>query len=251
MIHLKNPQEIKVMREGGKKLRKVLNKVLDQVKPGVSKMELEQVAIEEIKLQGGKPSFKMVPGYHWATCLTINDEVVHGIPNEDILKEGDILSVDVGIYYQGFHTDLSTTVRVGKKGKNDATDKFLETGKRALKKAIQKARVGNFVGDLSLTIEKEIKDAGYYPVRTLTGHGVGRKLHEDPAIPCFLTGKKENTPKLKSGMALAIEIIYNLGSEEIVLENDGWTISTRDGKISGLFEETVAVTGSGPLILTG
>ena len=249
MIQLKSPREIEIMREGGKRLRKVLERIVGEVKPGVSKLKLEEAAVREIKAQGGQASFKMVSGYKFATCLTINNEVVHGLPNEAICKEGDIIGIDVGLYYQGFHTDLATTIKVGKT-KNAEIDRFLEVGRATLNKAIKQAKVGNFVGNISLTIEEEIKGARYKPVMVLTGHGVGKNLHEDPAIPCFLDQKREKTPKLKAGMTIAIEVIYNLGSPKVVLEDDDWTISTWDGKISGLFEETVAVTKDGPLVLT-
>jgi methionyl aminopeptidase len=249
MIALKNEEEIKVMREGGRRLREVLEKVLSEVKPGVSKAFLNQIAEAEIEKQRGKASFKMVPGYSWATCITINDEVVHGIPQEEVLENGDIVGVDIGIYYKGFHTDLATTVVVGN-GKIQGKKKFLGAGERALKRAIKEAKVGNFVADISLAIQNEIESSGYSTVKNLTGHGVGRQLHEQPSIPMFFKGSRKKTVKIKKGMTLAIEVIYNQGSDKVVLENDGWTISTLDGKISGLFEESVAVMGDGPLILT-
>lgn len=249
MIQIKSPKEIMVMRDGGLRLRRVLERIVSEVRPGITKLKLEEVAVKEIEAQGGQVSFKMVPGYNFATCLTINNEVVHGLPDKAILKEGDIIGIDVGLYYHGFHTDLATTVKVGK-GRNDEVDRFLAVGERALEKAIRCAKAGSFIGDISLTIEQEIKGAGYKPVKVLTGHGIGRKLHEDPSIPCFLDQKREKTPKLKAGMTIAIEVIYNLDSAKVVLEDDGWTISTWDGRISGLFEESVAVTKDGPLVLT-
>ncbi|MDO8551602.1 MAG: type I methionyl aminopeptidase [bacterium] len=249
MIQLKKAADVETMRQGGKRLRLVLEKVLKGVQPGVTKASLEEIAETEIQKQGGKPSFKMVPGYRWATCITINDEVVHGIPNDRIIEDGDIVGVDVGIYFKGFNTDLATTVVAGK-NVNSETKRFLKIGEAALGAAIDKVRPGNFVGDISQTIQERIEVAGFSPVKVLTGHGVGRKLHEPPSIPNFLRGERRETPKLKEGMVLAIEVIYNLGSEKVVLEDDGWTISTQDGKISGLFEETVAVIKDGPLILT-
>lgn len=244
MIPLKTPQEIEIMRAGGRKLRQVLEKVLFVVKPGITTAQLDKIAEAEILRLGGQPSFKKVPGYCWSSCLTINEEVVHGIPGGKKVQLGDILGVDVGIYFQGFHTDLATTIEVG-----GGETEFLAAGRKALETALRKAKMGNYVGDLSWAIEKEIKKAGYSAVEVLSGHGVGRQLHEEPTIPCFLEGNRQQTPKLKEGMTLAIEVIYNQGSSEVFL-TDGWTIVTKDGKISGLFEETVAVTGSGPLILT-
>lgn len=250
MIPLKTRKEIAVMREGGKRLRWVLEQVLQKTKKGVKTKELDKQAEELITKQGGQPSFKMVPGYFWSTCISVNEVVVHGIPGERVLQEGDIVGLDMGMNFGGWHTDVATTVEVGRKKGEERRRKFLEAGRRALEAAIKKTIVGNFIGDLSLTIQGEIGAVGYSPVKVLTGHGVGRRLHEEPAIPCFLKGERKDSPKLKSGMTLAIEVIYNQGRPEVVLGEDGWTISTKDGKISGLFEETVAVTGDGPLILT-
>lgn len=244
----KTQKEINLMHEGGKRLREVLEKTIEKARPGISKIELDQRAEKEILRLDGKPSFKMVPGYFWSTCLTINDEVVHGIPDNDILKEGDILGIDIGFYYQGFHTDLAKTIPVGRVGKKILD--FLKIGEQALETTIKKAKLGNYVGDLSWSIQTNIEKAGYSIVRMLTGHGVGKKLHEEPNIPGFLSGDRKKTKVLREGMTLAIEVIYNYGTGEVVLEPDGWTIATKDGKISGLFEETVAIWSDGPLILT-
>ncbi|MDP3888475.1 MAG: type I methionyl aminopeptidase [bacterium] len=248
MIELKTKKEIKIMREGGKRLRNVLDKMVKFAKPGISELGLEKIANEEIEKLGGKPSFKMVPRYRWASCLTVNDEVVHGIPKERKLKEGDILGIDLGMYYQGLCTDLATTIGIGKVSQE--TSWFLKTGQETLDMAITLVKKGNFIGDISLTIEEGIKKEGFSPVEALTGHGVGHRVHEDPAIPCVLEKNHRKTPKIQTGMTLAIEVIYNQGGPDLVLEDDGWTISTQDGKISGLFEETVAVLESGPLVLT-
>lgn len=255
MILIKKEKEIEIMREGGKRLKLVLVKVLENLKPQVTTGQLDKIAEREILRLGGKPSFKMVPGYSWSTCITINDEVVHGIPGKKQVKEGDIVGVDVGIYYQGFHTDMAYTVLVeGTKGKrgDDQKRKFLEVGKRALTNAIMMIKSGNHVGDISLAAHKVIEKGGYFPVQSLTGHGVGRNLHEDPRIPCFFPSGKsiKDTPILKKGMVLAIEIIYNQGSPGVVLTTDGWIIKTEDGKISGLFENTVAVLDNSFILLT-
>lgn len=246
MIQIKTPAEIKTMAEGGRRLASVLGKVLGAVKVGVSLKELDQLAEELIKKQGGEASFKRVKNYHWTTCLNVNQGVVHGIPHQYRLKKGDLLSVDLGIFYQGFHTDMAWTVWVGEKKKNA----FLEAGKRALKLATKAAKPGNRVGHLSVVIEREIRKAGWKPVKNLTGHGVGRELHEAPQIFCFLKEKVEKTARLEPGMVLAIEVIYVQGEPELALRNDGWTVETRDGKLAALFENTVAVTQKGPLILT-
>lgn len=252
MISFKNDQEIQIMAEGGQKLGQILKKTLSFVKPGISKAELDKIAEEEIIKKGGKPSFKMVRGYHWTSCITVNSEVVHGIPNDYKIRPGDIVGIDLGIYYQGFHTDVSWSILVPGGPKKDELEKkkFLQAGEDALAAAIKKATVGNYIGQISQEIQNRIEGAGYHVVRELTGHGVGRILHEDPSIPGFLDQDYQKTVKIKPGMTLAIEIIYTLGKPDIVIEADGWTIATKDGKISALFEGTVAVGPSGPLILT-
>lgn len=249
MIQIKTSQEIEKMKEGGKILAKILEEIKKEVKSGIITLELDKRAEELIKQSGGKPSFKMVKGYKWTTCMCVNEVVVHGVPGNYKLKEGDVLGIDIGLFYKGFHTDMAWTLRV--QTQNDEVDRFLEAGKRALEEAIKMAKVGNYVGHVSQAIQETIEKAGFSPVRALVGHGVGRNLHEEPQIPCFLRGKIEDTPKLKEGMTLAIEIIYNQGKPEVVYgSDDGWTIKTADGKLSGLFEHTVAVLEGGPEILT-
>jgi methionyl aminopeptidase len=253
MIFLKNPQEIEIMAIGGRKLNQVLEKGLEKLKPGITTAEIDQVCEKEITVLGGKPSFKMVPGYHWATCITVNEEVVHGIPGNRLIREGDVVGIDVGIFYHGFHTDMAKTVLVPRKNstaEEKLKQRFLSVGERTLDKAINQVKAGNYLGQISKTIEEEIGNAGYSVVRELTGHGVGRKLHEEPAIPGFLDREIAQTERIVEGMVLAIEVIYNLGKPEVVLNTDGWTIVTKDAKISALFEHTVAVTANGSLILT-
>lgn len=267
MITVKSEEEIKIMKEGGGILAWVMAAVVKKAKPGVTTQELDQFAEGLIKKRGGLPSFKMVPKYNWATCMCVNDCVVHGIPNKHKLKEGDVLGIDIGIFYEGFHTDMARTLRVRNKKvspkrnflrevniknkKLREIDRFLKTGKIALKRAIEQARVGNRLGHISKAIQDTVEEASYSVVKTLVGHGVGEKLHEEPEIPCFLKSKIKDSPSLQKGMTLAVEVIYNLGSEETVLkQSDGWTILTKDGKLSGLFEDTVAVTEKGPIVLT-
>ena len=234
------------MAEGGAKLAVIRQKIADAVKPGITTKELDIIAQKLIDQSGGEASFKRVAGYHHATCINVNEVVVHGIPSSRKLVVGDIVGIDVGLFYKGFHTDCATTVAVGTK-----TSKFLETGKAALRLAIEEAKPGRRIIDISKAMQNSVEEAGYSAVRALTGHGVGHELHEEPAIPCFTVGKKENSPKIVPGMVLAIEVMYNAGVAEVAYQNDdGWTIATVDGKISGLFEETVAVTPSGPMVLT-
>jgi methionyl aminopeptidase len=236
------------MAEGGKKLSVVKNQLMEAVKVGVSAAEIEKLATEGIISQGGSPSFKMVPDYFWTTCINVNDGIVHGIPHKHLVfKDGDVVSVDLGMFYKGFHTDTSFSVYLGNDPK---LVEMLAVGKKALKNAIGEARVGNLMADISYAIEKTLESAKLNPVESLVGHGVGRNLHEYPPIPCFVTGATSEQIKIEPGFVLAIEVMYVQGNPELVTDSDGWTIRTKDGKISALFEETVAVTADGPLVLT-
>lgn len=255
-ISIKSPEEISIMAEGGKILGTILTEVLDKIETGLSTFEIDCWIDNKIVQAGGEPSFKLVPRYHWASCIGLNDEVVHGIPSKDkILKEEDLLKIDLGMLWKGFHTDLSWTILVESKEikpsiQNDEKVRFIASGEKALVEAIKVAKEGNRIGHISQKIQEIIESQGYHPVEILTGHGIGRKLHEEPLIPGVLCQALELTPKLVPGMALAIEVIYNQGNPEVVLENDGWTVSTKDGKMAGLFEKTIAITGSEPLVLT-
>jgi len=259
MIPIKTEKEIRIMKEGGQKLALVFAEVVKRIKPGVSLEKLDDLAEELIIKQGGFPSFKTVKGYRWTTCININEGVVHGIPNGYQIKEGDLVSLDIGMLYRGFHTDMARTLcvrmqnskclPVRQAGKSQ-DEKFLEAGKSALKAAIKAARAGRRVGHISAAIEKVIRKAGFSPVKELTGHGIGKKLHEDPQIPCFLVQPINKTPVLQPGMTLAIEVIYAWGKPDLVLADDGWTVKTADGKPAGLFENTVLITKKEPVILT-
>jgi len=231
--------------------------VCSAIKPGMTEIEVDALADKLIKEKGGEPGFKKVEGYHHATCISTNEVVVHGIPSPRVLKEGDIIGIDCGVFYQGFHTDMSETLRVRSKNselriKNDEIDKFLKVGKQALEAGISQAKAGNHVGDISKAIQDivELRN-GYSVVRSLVGHGVGKELHEDPEVPGYLQGKIEKTPELKEGMVIAIEVIYNMGGPDLAFaNNDGWTLKTKDNSLAGLFERTIAITKSGPLVLT-
>lgn len=252
-LTIKTEAEIEIMAEGGELISEIRNKIADLVRPGITTGELDRKAEELIIAAGGKASFKMVSGYHWATCINLNDVVVHGIPDSQVIKTGDKVGIDLGMYYKGFHTDTATTVMCsGTKIQSDrVTEKFLEVGKMALNKAIKQAKWDKRVMDISRAMQETVEAAGYSAVTALTGHGIGKNLHEAPPIPCFVLGKYEDSLILKPGMVIAIEVMYNLGTSDVAYKNDdGWTIVTADGKISGLFEHTVAVTKSGPVILT-
>lgn len=249
MIPIKTEQELKIMQEGGKRLALAFGMVLKEVRTGIELRDLDSLAEKLVKKQGGFPSFKTVRDYRWTTCINLNQGVVHGIPNESKINEGDVLSLDMGMLFEGFHTDMARTVIVG--GKADVLKtEFLKAGKVALKKAVKKAQIGNRVGDITYVIEQEITQAGFSPIESLTGHGVGKKLHEEPQILGVLKQKPEQTPLLEEGMALAIEIIYAQGKPDLRIKSDGWTIETADGKLAGLFEDTMVLTTKGPLIIT-
>jgi len=236
------------MREGGAILAGIRTQVIEVIEPGITLEEIDGLADNLIRKSGGKASFKLVPGYQHATCINVNQGVVHGIPTKQKIKKGDVVSVDIGLFYDGFHTDAATTTIAGKSTKKNT--KLLLTGKKALKKAINKAIKDNKVIEISKSIQQSIEKPGFSCARTLTGHGVGKKLHEEPTIPCIATNNQENSPKLKAGQTLAIEVIYMQGSSDIVVEKDGWTISTKDGQNASVFEETVLVTSGEPEILT-
>ena len=235
------------MKEGGKMLSDIRNQLADAVKPGVTPVEIENLANTLIKKTGGQASFKTVPGYHHATCINVNDSLVHGIPSQIPFKDSDLVSIDLGLLYKNYHTDTSTTVVVGKPNKD--LQSFIDTGWQALSLGIKKAQVGNKVSDISKAIEKVIVSSGYTPVKDLTGHGIGKKLHQDPYIPNYYD--PQNTDfELKVGQAMAIEPMYTKGSEQIKLLDDNWTITTKDGSLSALVEHTIFINQDGPIILT-
>lgn len=247
MITIKNEKELKIMKKSGEITAAVMEKVLQNTIPGISKQELDKIAAIEIKKLGGTPSFLTVPGYHWVTCITVNQEVVHGVPNDYILKEDDLVSVDLGVVLSGYHCDMARTVYLGTPEKD--LEKFIQTGEKALELAIQKACEGARIGDISAVIQETVEGENYSVVRALVGHGIGKRLHEDPPIPGFVTG--DPGPELKVGMTLAIETIYTKGAPDVVMKGqDGWTIATKDGSLASLFEDTVAITKSGPVVLT-
>lgn len=244
----KTSEEIEIMAEGGKKLGRIKKKLIGVIDEGVSASKIEDLAEKLIEAAGGEPSFKMVAGYSWATCVNVGKGVVHGIPKRQIVfKKGDIVSVDVGFFYKEFHTDTSFSV-----GASPIKEQiqFLNIGKSALKAGIEKAIPANKVFDISKAIQDTLEANNVSPIRALVGHGIGRNLHEAPQIPGFVKGKREQSPEIPEGAVLAIEVMYTKGKPDVELGDDGWTISTQDGKIAGLFEETVAVRADGPLVLT-
>ncbi len=237
------------MREGGKKLGEIRLALFEAVKIGTSPSEIENLAQNLIKNSGGTPSFTTVRDYKWATCITLNNGVVHGIPTStEAFIDGDVVMVDVGLLFEGFHTDCAFTKLVGQK--DNAKLRFLQAGKEALSAAISLVKPGAYIGSISQAYQRVLASYNFTPARGLTGHGVGKTLHEEPMIPCLLLEEIEHTPRLRKGQTLALEIIYMEGSSDMELAPDGWTIYTKDGKLSAVFEETVEVTGDGRSILT-
>lgn len=263
MIKLRTEEEMKTMARGGKILGNVLWELLEFAKDGVTLEEIDALAEDLIVESGAEPSFKKVEGYLWTICTSVNDVVVHGTPTGYRLKTGDILGIDCGVYYSGFHTDAAWTIIISNKNtypsarlllpkdKLSPHERFLSAGRLAWEKALFQVKKDNYIYDISKAIQETIEGEGYRTVKSLVGHGVGKELHEAPEIPGFIKGKRENTPRIVPGMVLAVEVIYNLGSPDVVYKgNDGWTIATKDGTISGLFESTVAVTSHGSYVLT-
>jgi len=231
------------MKAGGEINRRVMEELFVAARPGVSLKELDALAEKLIREKGGLPSFKGFGGFPASICTNIGNTLIHGIPTSHKLKKGDLLTIDQGVFFEGFHTDHASTALVG--GGKIA---FLEAGVATLKKAISKAVTGNRVGDISFAIQSTIKKAGYFVVRDYVGHGVGEKLHENPQIPCF--GKPNTGPKLFNGQTLAIEIMYLDQKSPLDILEDNWTIWAKGAKLAALFEKTIMVRRNSPLVLT-
>ncbi len=238
------------MEESGKRLRSVVQTLLPLIKPGMTTKQVDEKAEDLIVKAGGKPSFKTVKGYYWTTCLPINEQVVHTPPSSRVLKENDVLTVDIGMLYKGYHTDFATTFTVNGKP-DDKVKRFLDTGEQALYKAIDQARAGKRLGNISESIEKEIYAHGYHIMRQLTGHGIGKELHEDPFVLGYLDRPVEKTPVIQPGLVVAIEVIYSEGTEDLAYEGkEGWSIRSADRSLSACFEHTVAIKSNETLRLT-
>jgi len=246
VIIRKSQREIDTMARAGKVVADTLALMQESIRPGVTTGELDRIADDYIRSQGGVPTFKGYKGYPAAICASPNDMVVHGIPGPYELREGDILSVDVGVTLDGFVADAAFTHPVGDVSQ-DAT-RLLEVGQAALAAGVAQARAGNRLSDISHAVQSVTEGAGFSVIRSLVGHGVGRSMHEDPQIPNF--GEPGRGPLLQPGMTLAIEPMINAGGPDVYLHDDHWSISTEDGSLSCHFEHTVAVTESGPRILT-
>lgn len=248
MIVRKSKAELEAMREGGEITAACLKMLAGNVRAGITTADLDQLAEEFIYDHGGKPEFKGYQGFPASICASPNAMIVHGIPGSYRLKEGDVISLDVGVRYEGFVTDSATTVAVGEISQD--ADGLLRTTRKCLSAAAEQMRAGNRLGDIGHAIQSMAEARGYGVVRDLVSHGVGRQMHEDPQIPNY--GQPGTGPKLMPGMVFAIEPMITLGSYEIDLdERDGWSIYTADGSLAAHYEHTVAVTENGPLVLTG
>ena len=249
MIIRKSAAELDVMQQAGAIVADAHALLAEHVRPGVTTAELDRLVDEFIRSRGGVPTFLGYPGpypYPASICASLNDVVVHGIPNDEPLSEGDVLSVDVGVTYEGFVGDSAYTYKVGEV--DGEAERLLETCEAALWAGIEKARAGAHLSDVSHAIQAATEDAGFSVVRSLVGHGVGRDMHEDPQIPNF--GDPGHGPVLAPGMTLAIEPMITAGEPEVVVRDDRWTIASRDGSLAAHFEHTVAVTDGEPRILT-
>jgi len=246
MIICKSPAEIEKLRRSGRLVRTILEEIQEQVRPGVTTLELEKYAEKRIQQAGARPAFKGYRGYPCCLCASVNEAIVHGIPSGRKLKEADIVSLDLGVLLDGYYGDYAITVPVGTV--SAATQKLLDVTRTALDMAIDKARLGNRLGDISAAIQQQAEANGFSVVREFVGHGIGRELHEEPQIPNF--GQPGHGPVLKEGMVLAIEPMVSAASAAVRVLDDHWTAVTVDGSYSAHFEHMVAVTRDGPDVLT-
>ncbi len=245
-IILKSPRELEQMREASWVAAVVLEEVAKKVRPGVTTAELDDVAVSEVRKRGAVASFKGYRGFPASICTSVNEEVVHGIPGNRVLKEGDIISLDFGAQLNGFHGDAAMTMGVGRIGSE--AQKIIDAARGALEAGIAAARIGARLGDVSAAIQSHAEARGFSVVREYVGHGIGRQLHEDPQVPNF--GIAGEGPVLQKGMTMALEPMLNAGVWRTRVAEDKWTVITADGKLSAHFEHTIAIDDNGPEILT-
>lgn len=246
MIIIKTHEEIEYMRQAGKVVGDTLLKLEEIVRPGITTAKIDEIAEEFITKQGAKPSFKGYGGFPASICTSINEEVVHGIPTNRVLNEGDIISIDCGAILNGYQGDAARTIPVGKV--SSEIMKLIEVTKESFFKGVEKAVVGNKLTDISYAVQQHIENNKFSVVRDYVGHGIGRDMHEDPQVPNF--GKPGKGPELVSGMVLAIEPMVNIGGFKVITKPNGWTVVTVDGSLSAHYENTVAILKEGPEILT-
>lgn len=247
MINLKSKREIQLLREAGKIVAETHALIKEAIKPGISTWELDEIAYKHITKYGAIPSFLNYNGFPKSICTSKNEIIVHGIPSKDvILLEGDIISVDIGAYYKGYHGDSAKTHGVGVISEEDA--RLIAVTRESFYEGIKYAVIGNRLSDISHNVQKVAEEAGYSVVREFVGHGVGTKLHEDPSVPNY--GPPNRGPRLVEGLVIAVEPMINQGTYHVRIEDDGWTVRTQDMKKSAHYEHTLAITENGPELLT-
>ena len=245
-IRIKTPAEIDILRKAGKILASIIRELEGSLKSGMTTKDIDKVAEELIRRANVLPAFKGYRGFPGCACVSVNEEVVHGIPGSKVIKEGDIVSIDVGIIHDDYYSDTAVTVGIGRL--NDACQKLLEVTRESLYAGIAQAKPLNHLSDISAAIQQHVEKNKFSVVRNFVGHGIGKHLHEEPEIPNF--GEPHQGPVLKEGMVFAIEPMVNLGRHQTKILSDGWTVVTEDGKPSAHFEHTIAITNKGPEILT-
>lgn len=246
MITIKTPEEIEIMKEGGKILAQALKSLEKLVRPGIATKELDKAAEAFILSKGAKPAFKGYAGFPYALCVSVNENIVHGFPSDYILKEGDVVGLDLGVYYKGFNTDMAITVAVG--NTSFEAKRLINAAKKSLRLGIKKVKIGNTIGDIGNTIERFVGDQGFGVVKDLCGHGIGREVHEDPRVPNY--GKRGAGEKLVEGMVICIEPMITIGSANLKKSDDGYGYAAKDNSMTAHFEHTIAITKKGPVILT-
>jgi methionyl aminopeptidase len=246
MVNIKTQEEIQIIAEGGKILATVIKELEKMAHPGVTTKELDRAAEALILSMGAKPAFKGYDGFPYSLCASVNENIVHGLPSNYILKDGDLLKLDLGVLYKGFNTDMAITVAVG--NISYEARRLINVTKKSLRLGIKKAKIGNTIGDIGNTIQRFVEDQGFGIVRDLCGHGIGKNVHEDPKIPNY--GKRQSGEKLVEGMVICIEPMVTIGSFDLKKSEDGYGYASKDNSLSAHFEHTITITKSGPKVLT-
>lgn len=246
MIVIKSKNEIDIMRKAGRIVAGALEAVRKAIAPGITTAELDKIADDYIRSKGAIPSFKGYQGFPASICTSINAQVVHGIPGSTVLEEGDIISIDIGAVYNGYHGDAARTYPVGAVSPNAL--RLIKVTEESFYRGLEFAREGNRLSDISHAIQTYVEKHGYSVVKALVGHGIGQQMHEDPQVPNF--GRPGRGPRLRAGMTLAIEPMVNEGTDQVVTLDDHWTVLTKDGSLSAHYENTIAITSNEPIILT-
>ena len=246
MITIKSEKEIQIIREGGKILANVMKELEKMVRPGITTLELDRAAEALILSAGGRPAFKGYDSFPYSLCVSVNENIVHGLPSNYVLKDGDVLKLDLGVLYKGFNTDMAITVAVGKV--SFEAKRLINVTKKSLRLGIKKAKIGNTIGDIGNTVQRFAEDQGFGVVRDLCGHGIGKNLHEDPKIPNY--GKRGGGEDLMEGMVICIEPMVSAGDYNLKKSADGYGYASKDNSLTAHFEHTILITKKGPVVLT-